>query len=64
MTITKELELLIEDLRACHEVYCKVKCVKYALRVGANPGERHTMRCERLQAEHGFKPYVNSRENR
>lgn len=56
--MSRVFDELLDDLRACHEYYCKYNCkLLFQSQVTSS---RHTPRCERLQVEHGLRPQPDS----
>lgn len=47
-----EIDGMVDDLRACHEYYCRNNC---ATLVGRTPDTEHTPRCKKLVETWGFQ---------
>jgi len=56
MNAEKQVRELIEDLRACHEYYCRYHC---ATMTG---GREHTLRCDKLRGVYGFPMYPGGKD--
>lgn len=54
--LAKVAEQVEDDLRKCHEAYCKSVCPIFSQGMGAD--RQHTPRCERLQSTWGFPAYA------
>lgn len=46
-----------EDLKVCHEYYCRANCHTLYVEGPPSPAGPHTPRCRRLREEYGFPSY-------
>ena len=51
----KEIDAMIEDLRVCHEYYCRNNCATIL------PRGSHSLRCKRLVETWGFRQWEDEK---